>query len=69
VVATSVALGGSAPPLALVAFVPLTVKVACGVFLAPAAVSVRRIGFGEVGHAVLFAALLILAYRLSPPAA
>lgn len=66
VVATSLALGGSAPPLALVAFVPLTFKVARGVLLAPAAVSVRHIGFGEVGHAVLFTVLLLLAYRLGP---
>ena len=57
-------LGGSAPILVPVAFLPLTFKNISGALWPRPEKSLRRVGFIELGHAVLFTALLILTFRL-----
>ncbi|MCL5960529.1 MAG: YwiC-like family protein [Chloroflexi bacterium] len=66
VVAVGLALSGAIPPLAAVAFLPLTYKMVTGIFKIQPDLTIRRIGFTELGHSLLFAALLVLIFHFSP---
>jgi hypothetical protein len=51
------------PMLMLVAFLPLAYKTCSGILLAPLDISIRRIGFVELGHSVAFVLLAIFVYN------
>jgi len=57
------------PPLTLLAFSPLLLKTFWAILTARAPSSIKRLGYLEVAHSLLFTLLLILAYWLSPPSA
>jgi hypothetical protein len=51
------------PTLMPLAFLPLAYKTFSGILLTPLDISVRRIGFVELGHSVVFVLLAILVYN------
>lgn len=56
------ALAGRIPILAPLAFLPLLLKSLAAVALPNPGMSIRRVGFTELGHSLVFGALLALAY-------
>jgi hypothetical protein len=54
---------GAIPLLLPLAFLPLLVKVVVGLFVVEGRPRIRVLGFMEVGHTLLFALLLVAAYR------
>lgn len=58
------AITGQVPWLALVAFAPLSYKVARDIWRVAPELNLRRLGFIEIGHSVAFVALLIAAYAV-----
>ena len=62
--AIGMAAGGLVPPAAAPALAPVLVKSGLSVFRrAPVSLTVRRVGYGELAHALVFAAWITLAYR------
>jgi hypothetical protein len=57
-------LGGFIPTLAPLAFLPLIIKVIVSLVRKPGELNIRRLGLTELGHSLLFGAVLVLAYRL-----
>lgn len=53
------------PVLALVAFAPILARGAAWLFRKPRPLVIRRLGWSELAHALLFGALLILGFHLS----
>lgn len=64
--AAALSAAGLAPGPAALALLPQTGKVFLSVFLLPSVATIKRLGWQEVLHALLFGLLLILAYRLGP---
>ncbi len=54
------------PALALLAFVPVLARGAWWLFRKPQPLVIRRLGWSELAHAVLFGVLLILGFHASP---
>lgn len=59
----SLSIGGVIPSLCFLAFLPVTVKSVSGAFESEK-MNIRKIGFIEAGHSVLFACLLVSSYAL-----
>jgi hypothetical protein len=56
-------ISGAVPSLVSVAFMPLLAKVVLGLFAVGGRPLIRVLGFMEVGHTVIFAILMVTAYR------
>ncbi|MBI4787098.1 MAG: YwiC-like family protein [Chloroflexi bacterium] len=54
---------GMLPALAVIAFVPMVCKAIGGVMTQPARLNIRRLGFIELGLTVVFAVVVLAAYR------
>ena len=54
---------GMLPGLAAIAFVPMACKAIGGVLTQPARLNIRRLGFIELGLTVVFAVVVLVAYR------
>ena len=53
------------PPLTLLAFSPLLLKTLWAILTSRAPSSIKRVGYFEIAHSLLFTFLLIMAYRLN----
>ncbi len=53
------------PPLTLLAFSPLLLKTLWAILASRAPSSIKRVGYFEIAHSLLFTFLLIMAYRLN----
>lgn len=65
--AVALSAAGLAPGPAALALLPQTGKVFLYTFLLPLVATIKRLGWQEVLHALLFGLLLVLAYRLGLP--
>ena len=59
----AMAISGAVPSLVSVAFMPLLAKVVLGLLAVGGRPRIRVLGFMEVGHTVIFAILMVTAYR------
>lgn len=57
-------LWGDIPSLAPLAFLPLLIKVVVSLVRTPGELNIKRLGFTELAHSLIFGVLLVLAYRL-----
>ncbi len=63
--AIGLAAAGLVPPAAAPVLAPVLVKSGLSVFRrAPVSLTVRRVGYGELAHAIVFAAWIILSFRV-----